>query len=973
MLTDTGEVFTCGSNDFGQLGREGSQTRLEEVPGLVQYTLTSAAAGANHCLVVDKWGSVFSWGSDESGQLGHNQGSNVLRVPRLLKGLATMKVTAVSAGMYHSCALSASGQLYTWGNNSKGQLGLGRNSDMVFSPSLVESLAGVPVAGVACGGNHTLVVTRSGAVFAWGSNNHGQLGLGDTTDRMWPTQVTTLRNLRVLPGGVVAGLEHSVALTSEGGVFTWGSGRCGQLGHGTYNSETQPRKVMELMGTSVSLVAAGDRHTLAYIPSRGKLYAMGVGGSGQLGRGDITCNTNLPQIVVGLEGRAVASVAAGGNTSWVTVGGSVYRDMREAGPGLATLDATLLARVETCDKEEMMDQDLLEQIEIIFSSLSCINGSFLVKDHFCCKSTNNGVDFNAWRNAFQILHSGSHESVQSSVLSGMLEAMNTLKENPPDMEALRFYLIFPLHPTFKNTDPTNVSLVLVPYAEKFLGLKGGGWKCVEKWVTYSPPSWLKEVVLSYKAVCLQFLKLKSPNTSETHILQIMLLFLRVLSRINSENGYPVSYETFYIPQVNKLHDLTTSYVAWVQDLQRGSDVSASFYIMNYPFMFDAEAKETILRADQAVSQQQAYHTAMIHMFLSGQSQLPYFMLLVSRKNIVQETITQLQMAHTSDLKKPLRVTFQDEEAEDAGGVTKEFFMLLMEEILNPDYGMFTEYEDSNLIWFNPATFDDDSHYFLIGILSGLAIYNFTIVNVPFPLILYKKLLSEKQDYTLSDLSELNPTTARSLQQLLDYKGDDVEEVFCLQFSIGQNSFGEVVQVPLKPSGNDIPVTSQNKSEYVKLYVDHVLCGSCDSQFKAFKNGFLKVVSGRVLELFHPQELMALVVGNENYDWDVLERTAQYKEGYSADHATIRYFWEVFHELGEENKRKFLLYLTGSDRIPISGMSSVKITIQRTQDTAYLPVAHTCFNLLDLPEYGTKEKLKFKLLQAIQCTKGFGLV
>ena len=70
------------------------------------------------------------------------------------------------------------------------------------------------------------------------------LGLGDTKDRMWPTQVSTLRNLRVLPAGVVAGLEHTVALTSDGGVFTWGSGRCGQLGHGSFNSETQPRKVM---------------------------------------------------------------------------------------------------------------------------------------------------------------------------------------------------------------------------------------------------------------------------------------------------------------------------------------------------------------------------------------------------------------------------------------------------------------------------------------------------------------------------------------------------------------------------------------------------------------------------------------------------------------------------------------------------------------------------------------------------------
>ena len=88
-------------------------------------------------------------------------------------------------------------------------------------------------------------------------------------------------------------------------------------------------------------------------------------------------------------------------------------------------------------------------------------------------------------------------------------------------------------------------------------------------MTYSPPSWLKEVVLSYKAASLQYLKLKSPDTSETQILQVLLLFLRVLSRINSENGYPVSYETFYIPQVNKLHDLTTSYVARVQDQQGG--------------------------------------------------------------------------------------------------------------------------------------------------------------------------------------------------------------------------------------------------------------------------------------------------------------------------------------------------------------------------------------------------------------------
>ena len=79
------------------------------------------------------------------------------------------------------------------------------------------------------------------------------------------------------------------------------------------------------------------------------------------------------------------------------------------------------------------------------------------------------------------------------------------------------------------------------------------------------------------------------------------------------------------------------------------------------------------------------------------------------------------------------------------------------------------------------------------------------------------------------------------------------------------------------------------------------------------------------------------------------------------------------ELKEEEKRKFLLFLTGSDRIPARGMESVQITIQRTGDVNCLPVAHTCFNLLDLPEYATKERLKFKLRQAILETKGFGIV
>lgn len=111
---------------------------------------------------------------------------------------------------------------------------------------------------------------------------------------------------------------------------------------------------------------------------------------------------------------------------------------------------------------------------------------------------------------------------------------------------------------------------------------------------------------------------------------------------------------------------------------------------------------------------------------------------------------------------------------------------------------------------------------------------------------------------------------------------------------------------------------------MNLYIDYILNKSVESQFKAFYKGFHKVCGGRVLELFHSHELMALVIGNQNYDWEELEKNAAYKEGYTKSDPTIVLFWQVFHELPLEEKKKFLLFLTGSDRIPIQGMKAIKV-------------------------------------------------
>ena len=82
---------------------------------------------------------------------------------------------------------------------------------------------------------------------------------------------------------MACGAEHTVCLTEDGGVFSFGSGQYGQLGHGSKSDEQNPRQIIELMGTEVSQIACGKKHTLAFVPTRGRVYAFGLGGSGQLG------------------------------------------------------------------------------------------------------------------------------------------------------------------------------------------------------------------------------------------------------------------------------------------------------------------------------------------------------------------------------------------------------------------------------------------------------------------------------------------------------------------------------------------------------------------------------------------------------------------------------------------------------------------------------------------------------------------
>ena len=230
-------------------------------------------------------------------------------MPKRVEGLTN--VTDIAAGYSHSLAVGEGGAVYTWGNNPRGQLGLGDQGTHRNIPTEVPGVN--EVVAVAAGNFHCFVLSRDGTVMACGMNRDGQLGLGDTDDRDTFTVVAGLR-------GVVdidAGGGHTIAVTAEGGLYTWGTGR--SMGHGgDYNTQCLvPSKVTGGgIGEAVVVqVAAGYDHSMAKTVS-GELYAWGVGNRGQLGHGGKE-SFAVPRVVDGIGG-PVVGMAGGEYQSLVT-------------------------------------------------------------------------------------------------------------------------------------------------------------------------------------------------------------------------------------------------------------------------------------------------------------------------------------------------------------------------------------------------------------------------------------------------------------------------------------------------------------------------------------------------------------------------------------------------------------------------------------------------------------------------------
>ncbi|CAL7945036.1 ubiquitin protein ligase E3A isoform X1 [Xylocopa sonorina] len=407
-----------------------------------------------------------------------------------------------------------------------------------------------------------------------------------------------------------------------------------------------------------------------------------------------------------------------------------------------------------------------------------------------------------------------------------------------------------------------------------------------------------------------------------------------------------------------------------------SEEPMKFSFMNYAFILTPATKTLGLYYDNRIRMYSERRMSFLQSVV-GQPTNPYLRLKVRRDRLIDDALVELEMIaveNPSDLKKQLVVEFEGEQGVDEGGVSKEFFQLIVEEIFNPDYGMFTTQEDTQMTWFNPTSFESDAHFTLIGVVLGLAIYNNVILDVRFSMVVYRKLLGRKGCF--ADLEDWSPTLYRTLKELMDYTEDDMPEALMQTFRVANKDvFGSISFHDLKQNGDETFVTQENKKEFVDLYADFLLNKSVERQFKAFRRGFQMVTDESPLALlFRPEEIEQLVCGSKVFDFAELEAATEYEGGYTVDSKAVRNFWRVAHSLPPESQRRLLQFTTGSDRVPVGGLSRLKMVIARHgPDSDRLPIAHTCYNVLLLPDYSTIEKLQDRLLKAINYSKGFGIL
>ncbi|KAK2593791.1 E3 ubiquitin-protein ligase tom1 [Conoideocrella luteorostrata] len=364
---------------------------------------------------------------------------------------------------------------------------------------------------------------------------------------------------------------------------------------------------------------------------------------------------------------------------------------------------------------------------------------------------------------------------------------------------------------------------------------------------------------------------------------------------------------------------------------------------------------------------------------NGRPSHPPLQLSVRRDHVFHDSFRSLYFKTGDEMKfGKLNIRFHGEEGVDAGGVTREWFQVLARQMFDPNYVLFipvssdrTTFHPNKLSAVNPEHL---LFFKFIGRIIGKALYEGRLLDCFFSRAVYKRILGKS--VSVKDMESFDPDYYKSLCWMLE---NDIADIITETFSVEDDEFGVTNVIDMVPNGRDIAVTEENKHEYVRLVVEHKLLSSVKDQMASFLKGFHEIIPAELISIFNEQELELLISGLPDIDIDDWKSNTEY-QNYTPSSQQIQWFWRAVRSFDKEERAKLLQFVTGTSKVPLNGFKELegmngisRFNIHRDYgDKDRLPSSHTCFNQLDIPEYGSYDMLRAQLLKAItQGSEYFG--
>eukprot|EP01024_Parvocaulis_polyphysoides_P009012 TRINITY_DN12734_c0_g1_i1.p1 TRINITY_DN12734_c0_g1~~TRINITY_DN12734_c0_g1_i1.p1 ORF type:complete len:379 (-),score=26.38 TRINITY_DN12734_c0_g1_i1:202-1338(-) len=242
--------------------------------------IVQVCCGDSHTVIVTQGGELFTCGRNQNGQLGLGHSFDQFN-PNPVPALKNKRIKEAACGAEHTIAVCEDGEVYGWGWGQYGNLGDGERHDR-WQPTKVKGLEGIQLRQISCGWRHNLALSTEGVIYVWGWNKYGQLGVADNNDRSTAVPITSgIGQTQVISGG----WRYSMSVDQNGDIYAWGWNKFGQLGLGHCEACNTPQKVSSMEGCNIELLACGWRHSMA-VSRNGDFYVWGRGSYGRLGLGD---------------------------------------------------------------------------------------------------------------------------------------------------------------------------------------------------------------------------------------------------------------------------------------------------------------------------------------------------------------------------------------------------------------------------------------------------------------------------------------------------------------------------------------------------------------------------------------------------------------------------------------------------------------------------------------------------------------